>query len=158
MPGDSRRDVGAANPRALAELRAGQQIEWTSENTPKMLEKFLDVPYKQLFDPKFGSPIYAGVPLDFSHKRCPIQVDPRIDIKDLFDRVTKSATLVENGLVSRSVLNEPTTNVRLFAAGRPIQSRPVGQSNSPSPAALRKWGKQRLSRRANRSVHLIASL
>jgi hypothetical protein len=29
MPGSSRREVGAANPRALAELRAGRTIDWS---------------------------------------------------------------------------------------------------------------------------------
>jgi hypothetical protein len=117
MPGDSRRDVGAASPRALAELRAGRRIDWSSENEPKQLEQMLGVPYKQLFDPKFGSPIYAGVPLDFSHHRCPVQVDGSTDINKLFDQTPHSRILVEHGLVSKSVLSSPTTNVRLFAAG-----------------------------------------
>ncbi len=117
MPGDSRRDVGAASPRALAELRAGRRIDWSSENEPKMLEQLLGVSNKHLFDPKFGSPIYAGVPLDFSHHRCPVQVDASADINKVFDAATKSQILLERGLVSKSVLSGPRTNVRLFAAG-----------------------------------------
>ncbi|MGA7179543.1 MAG: C2 family cysteine protease [Thiobacillaceae bacterium] len=117
MPGDSRRDVGAASPRALAELRAGRHIDWSSENEPKMLEQLLGMPHNHLFDPKFGSPVYAGVPLDFSHRRCPVQVDGRTDINKLFDQAPQARLLVEHGLVSRSVLSGATTNVRLFAAG-----------------------------------------
>jgi hypothetical protein len=81
MSGDSRSNVGVASPRALAELRAGRTIDWSSENERKMLEQLLGMPHKQLFDPKFGSPIYAGVPLDFSYRRCPAQVDSGTDIK-----------------------------------------------------------------------------
>jgi hypothetical protein len=117
MPGDSRRDVGAASPRALAELRAGRTIDWSKENEPKMLEQLLDVPYKHLFDPKFGSPIYSGVPLDFSHHRCPVQVDGKIDIKRVFAPTPELQKLIGHGLISTSVLRGPTTNVRLFAAG-----------------------------------------
>src|SRR5205085_1573645 len=117
MPGDSRRDVGAASPRVLAELRSGRRIDWSSENEPKMLEQMLGMPHKQLFDPKFGSPICADVPLDFSHHRCPVQIDGNIDINKLFDQAPHSRILIEQGLVSNSVLSGPTTNVRLFAAG-----------------------------------------
>src|SRR4051794_36107347 len=117
MPGDSRREVGAASPRALAELRAGRKTDWSSEKESEVLEKLLDVPYKHLFDPKFGSPIYAGVPLDFSHHRCPVSVDQKCDVKRLFDRDPHARTLIERGVVSTSVLNGATTNVRLFAAG-----------------------------------------
>ncbi len=116
MPGDSRRDVGAANPRALAELRAGRKIDWASENDQKTLEKLLGLPYKQLFDPKFGSPIYAGVPLDFSHHRCPVQADGNTDIKVSFDKTQQSRVLLNEGLISGSVLDQPATNVRLFSA------------------------------------------
>src|SRR5256885_2234765 len=107
MPGDSRRDVGAASPRVAPGLRAGRRIDWSSENEPKMLEQLLGMPHRQLFDPKFGSPIYAGVPLDFSRHRCPVQVDGNIDINKLFDQAPRSRILIERGLVSDSVLNGP---------------------------------------------------
>jgi hypothetical protein len=117
MPGDSRRDVGAASPRALAELRAGRRIDWSCEDEPKLLQQQLGMPFKELFDPKFGSPIYAGVPLDFSHRRCSVHVDGSTDINKLFNQSPNSRILIEHGLVSESVLSSPTTNVRLFAAG-----------------------------------------
>src|SRR5712664_1365257 len=116
MPGDSRRDVGAASPRVLAELRAGRRIDWSSEDEPKLLEQLLGMPHKELFDPKFGSPVYAGVPLDFGHHRCPVQVEGSIDINRFFEQTPNSRILIDRGLISNSVLSGPTTNVRLFAA------------------------------------------
>jgi hypothetical protein len=56
MPGDSRRNVGAANPRALAELRAGRKIDWSAEDAKKTLSQLLDTKYEELFDPKYASP------------------------------------------------------------------------------------------------------
>lgn len=116
MSGTSRREVGAANPRALAELRAGRKIDWSAEDTPKLLTELLDTPYEQLFDPKFAGPVYAGVLLDFSHRRCPVQVNPRTDVHKLFDETRQARALLENGLISDSVLKGPATNVRLFSA------------------------------------------
>src|SRR5882724_12313810 len=100
MPGDSRRNVGAANPRALAELRAGRKIDWSAEDAKKTLSQLLDTKYEELFDPKYGSPIYAGVPLDFSHQRCCVKVDPKTDVRKLFEATPQSQKLVELGLVS----------------------------------------------------------
>jgi len=115
MPGNSRREVGAANPRALAELRAGRAIDWLSEDE-KTLVQLLGMPLEHLVDPKFGSPIYAGVPLDFSHQRCPVQVDSKVDLRRLFDQTPQSRKLVEAGLLSDSVLTRPSTNVRMLSA------------------------------------------
>jgi hypothetical protein len=117
MPGDSRRDVGAASPRVLAELRAGRKIDWSLENEPKLLEQILGTPYRHLFDPKYGSEIYAGVPLDFGHRRCPIQVDGNTDVRKLFDKTRDAHVLVDRGLISKSILDQPTTNIRMFSAG-----------------------------------------
>jgi hypothetical protein len=116
MPGDSRRNVGAANPRALAELRAGRKIDWSAADAKNTLSQLLDMKYDQLFDPKYGSPIYAGVPLDFSHQRCCVKVDPKTDIRKLFDSTPQAQKLVELGLVSNSVLQKPAINLRSFAA------------------------------------------
>jgi hypothetical protein len=105
MPGDSRRDVGAASPRVLAELRAGRRIDWSSEDEPKLLEQLLGMPHKELFDPKFGSPVYAGVPLDFSHHRCPVQIEGSVDINRFFEQTPNSRMLIDRGLISNSVLS-----------------------------------------------------
>jgi len=116
MPGDSRRDVGAASPRALAELRAGRKIDWSKEDEKKTLAQLLDMPYEHLFDPKYGSPVFAGVPLDFSYRRCPVAVDATTDLRKLYDSTPNSKTLLEHGLISDSILKKPSTNLRTFAA------------------------------------------
>lgn len=114
--GNGRRSVGAASPRALAELRAGRPIDWSSEDEPKMLEQLLDMPAKKLYDPKFGSPIYSCVPLDFGHYRTPPEVSAKTDIRKVFDETPHARKLVDEGLVSESVLQQQPTNLRLFAA------------------------------------------
>jgi hypothetical protein len=84
MPGDSRRDCGAANPRVLAELRAGRKIDWSKEDSPRLLSQLLDVPAEHLYDPKYGSPIYAGVPLDFGRQRCSTRASAKTNIRTAF--------------------------------------------------------------------------
>ncbi len=116
MPGDSRRNVGAANPRTLAELRAGRPIDWSAEDAKKTLSQLLDTPYEHLFDPKFASPVYAGVPLDFSDSCCHAQADPKTDLRKLCDSAPQARQLIENGLVSESILKKPATNLRQFSA------------------------------------------
>ncbi|MFM2119875.1 MAG: hypothetical protein RL722_1343 [Pseudomonadota bacterium] len=58
----SARPVGAAiNPYALASLVQGQAIDWRCvEDKPRMLERILGAPYEELFDPRFGGPLYTG--------------------------------------------------------------------------------------------------
>jgi hypothetical protein len=116
MAGDSRRIIGAANPFALAELRAGRRIDWQGEGVDKMLAQLLDLPTERLMDPKFGSPIYAGVPLDFSRSRCPAAPDPATLLPALFAETPRAAELVDLRLVSDSILHAPPTNVRRLAA------------------------------------------
>lgn len=53
------------NPFALAELIAGQKIPWKDlPNVPQVLEQLLATPYEELFDPKYGGPLYIGHRLD----------------------------------------------------------------------------------------------
>jgi hypothetical protein len=53
------------NPYALSELVAGRPIAWKQiEDRPRLLEEILQTPYAELFDPKYGSPLYAGFKLD----------------------------------------------------------------------------------------------
>jgi hypothetical protein len=131
MPGDSRRNVGAANPRALAELRAGRKIDWSKEDEKKTLAQLLDMPYEHLFDPKFGSPVFAGVPLDFGHQRWHVTVDAKTDIRKLYDSAPNARRLQENGLISDSILKKPATNLRTFAAATTDQVALELQSLEP---------------------------
>jgi hypothetical protein len=55
------KNVGAANPYAIAELVMKKKINWKSVDSKALLEKTFDMPYEELFDPKNGSPLYAGV-------------------------------------------------------------------------------------------------
>ena len=53
------------NPYALADLVSGQPIPWNAIPDPaSVLEQVLATPYEELFDPKYGGPLYVGVALD----------------------------------------------------------------------------------------------
>ena len=55
----------ARNPYALVEGVLGHPVDWDDvTDRPALLEEVLQTPYEQLFDPKFGSPIYLGSGLD----------------------------------------------------------------------------------------------
>jgi hypothetical protein len=55
----------ARNPYALVEGVLGRPVDWSEvTDRPAMLEDVLQTPYEQLFDPKYGSPIYLGSALD----------------------------------------------------------------------------------------------
>jgi hypothetical protein len=52
------------NPYALADLVSGQRIPWNDIPDPqRVLEQILATAYEELFDPKFGGPLYAGLKL-----------------------------------------------------------------------------------------------
>jgi hypothetical protein len=144
MPGDSRRDCGAANPRALAELRAGRKIDWSNEDSDKLLSQLLDVPADRLYDPKYGSPIYGGVPLDFSHQRCSVQVNGKSDIRTIFDQTPQVQKLLEAGVISNSILRKTPTNLNLFTAqigdqiGRELSNMDLKCGRQATPAVLQR--------------------
>lgn len=49
------------NPYALAEVVSGRRINWKEvKDTPRLLEVILQTPYEELFDPKYGGPLYFG--------------------------------------------------------------------------------------------------
>ena len=53
------------NPYALADLVSGQRIPWDKISDPhSALEQVLATPYEELFDPKYGGPLYIGHMLD----------------------------------------------------------------------------------------------
>jgi len=54
--------MGARNPYALAEAVMGERYDWAvmeEYDRKKVLERALRRPYKQLFDPVYGSPIFS---------------------------------------------------------------------------------------------------
>lgn len=54
-------NVGVSNPYALAEVILGKKVNWARVDSAKLLEQTLGMPYEKLFDPKFDSPLYAGL-------------------------------------------------------------------------------------------------
>jgi hypothetical protein len=68
------------NPYALAELIAGQRIPWRQlPDVPSVLEQLLATPYEELFDPKYGGPLYIGHRLDENLKLVP-ERSPLLDV------------------------------------------------------------------------------
>lgn len=61
---DAPRNVGVINPYALAEAITGRKIDWDHVDPARMLPEALGMPYERLFDPRFDSPLYAGLRLD----------------------------------------------------------------------------------------------
>jgi hypothetical protein len=123
MGNDSgRANVGVANPYVLAELRAGHPIDWEAVDAKETLSRLLDVRYEHLFDPKYGSPLYASVPLDFSRNRCGHGADETVEIKRAFDTPV-ARKLVNEGLVSTSVLAGDVVSPRMLAAQATEQLR-----------------------------------
>jgi calpain family cysteine protease len=62
LPAKVRPDnIGAANPYVLAELKLGQKVNWQRTPRPEaIVEDALGVKYKDLFDPRKDSPLFAG--------------------------------------------------------------------------------------------------
>jgi len=54
-------NVGVINPYALAEVMLKKRVNWKRVDSRKLLEKTLGMPYEKLFDPKYESPLYAGL-------------------------------------------------------------------------------------------------
>ena len=118
MSGDSRRIIGAANPRALAELRAGREIDWSKEadGGEKLIAQLLDMPLRQVVDPKHGSAIYAGVPLHFGASRSVVQVDPEADVRRMFETTPRATDLLRHDLVSDAVLKGDGVSLHQLSA------------------------------------------
>lgn len=57
-------NVGVSNPYALAEAILKKRVNWKRVDSQKLLEKTLGMPYEKLFDPKYESPLYAGLKLN----------------------------------------------------------------------------------------------
>ena len=56
-------NIGVSNPYALAEVMLKKKVNWKRVDSKKLLEKTLGMSYEELFDPKFKSPLYAGLKL-----------------------------------------------------------------------------------------------
>src|SRR5437773_11878493 len=75
------------NPYALAEVVAGRKIVWKKiPNVRHLLEDILQTPYEELFDPKYGGPLYTGLRLHGKHKLeqrpCPLlSFEVRVEVK-----------------------------------------------------------------------------
>ena len=70
------------NPFALAELVAGQRIPWGElPDADRVLEQILATPYDELFDPKYGGPLYIGHKLDENLKLVPTR-SPLLDYSE----------------------------------------------------------------------------
>ncbi|HEX9277411.1 MAG TPA: C2 family cysteine protease [Casimicrobiaceae bacterium] len=75
------RHSAVINPYALAELVAGRKIPWKQiSDTPRVLEQILATPYEELFDPKYGGPLYIGHRLNERHEIEPVH-SPLLDIE-----------------------------------------------------------------------------
>ena len=69
------------NPYALAELVAGRSIPWKDiPNAPRVLEEILQTPYEELFDPKYGGPLYIGLRLNKKNQLEQVR-SPLLDVK-----------------------------------------------------------------------------
>lgn len=77
------------NPYALAELVSGRRIRWRDVKQPShLLEDILQTPYEELFDPKFGGPLYLGLSLNERQQLVPSRtplwdVEIKLDATDL---------------------------------------------------------------------------
>lgn len=77
------------NPYALAEVILGRRLPWkTMQDRPRVLEDILQTPYEELFDPKFGGPLYTGLRLnerlEMERERSPLlDVEVVVRISDL---------------------------------------------------------------------------
>jgi Calpain family cysteine protease len=100
------------NPYALANLLAGRVIDWsTVEDKPRLLESILQHPYDELFDPKYGGPLYLG----FRYEKGQLV---RADVPALHEEIHLPSSDVEGADLSE---------VRVLAdLGRQFQTKDVG--------------------------------
>lgn len=113
----------ARNPRALVEIALGHPVDWSQiDDIPAYIEEVLQTPYEQLFDPRFGSPIYLGAVLDANGRMTPAEFheppDPQPDDRVDVDRpaVPEDVTRLAD---FEPLLGElPDVAVRSFSASR----------------------------------------
>src|SRR5437764_1715254 len=152
MSGDSRRIIGAANPRALAELRAGREIDWSKETDggEKLIAQLLDMPLRQVVDPKHGSAIYAGVPLHFGASRQMVALDPEADVRRMFETTPRATELLRHDLISDAVLK--TDGVSLHQLSAQTADSLAETLRKVSPAGQQVAGSMQVQRAAELST------
>ncbi len=80
--------IGVINPFALAEIKLGRRVEWDRiANHQAFLAHVLDFPYDKLFDPQYGSPLYAGYRFD-PVKKVLVRDPVLADIPTLFRKLS----------------------------------------------------------------------
>lgn len=57
-------EIGVISPYALTEQILKKQVNWKKVDSKKLIEDTLGMPYEELFDPKFKSPLYQEVETD----------------------------------------------------------------------------------------------
>lgn len=73
------------NPYALAEVVSGRRIKWKEvKDAPRLLEAILQTPYEELFDPKYGGPLYFGFRLNDELQLEPART-PHLDVEIKMD-------------------------------------------------------------------------
>src|SRR5207249_2735541 len=78
---DGRTNSAVINPYALAEVAVGRRIPWKQvPSARRVLEDILQTPYEELFDPKFGGPLYMGLRLNENLDIVP-ERSPLLDIE-----------------------------------------------------------------------------
>ncbi|REL33845.1 hypothetical protein DYD21_10600 [Rhodohalobacter sp. SW132] len=120
-------NTGIVNPFALAELITSKKINWDKVENPKaILETVLQTPYQELFDPKFNSPLFAGLQLkrDFSLEKI---AQDDIIIRKVGDGVETEAGNIDSidnlikflednrdkGINIRDLVRDPSHNLKL---------------------------------------------
>ncbi|RYP75906.1 hypothetical protein DL771_002170 [Monosporascus sp. 5C6A] len=70
QPDEAPRDlcVGCINPRALVEAVMGRKVNWNDKSSLQLMSDTLQKQYDELFDIKFGSPLYTGLKLGPDNK------------------------------------------------------------------------------------------
>jgi len=85
-------NVGVINPYALAEAELGSSVDWEAVDAREVLQETLDTPYERLFDPKFGSPLYAGLEYDPKTQDMVKRGVPDVIVGEGIQQVSEGAT------------------------------------------------------------------
>ena len=118
MSGDSRRIIGAANPRALAELRAGRQIDWAAEEDggAKLIAQLLDMPLTQDRRPETRLAHLRGRAVALRRRRKREPVDPSVDLRRVFETTPRATELLHDDLLSDATLKGDGTSIHQLSA------------------------------------------
>lgn len=94
------------NPYALAEVITGRKINWKeTPDVPALLESIFQTPYEELFDPRFGGPLYLGLKLDKSLQLKLVR-SPLLDISPSKEERNDNNHQLEQSLLDATTLRE----------------------------------------------------